>query len=33
MTKKEIALLAVDALKKEFPDAICSLTYKDPLQL
>ena len=33
MTKKEIAILAVDALKKEFPDAICSLTYKDPLQL
>lgn len=33
MRKKEIALKAVEALKKEFPDAICSLTYKDPLQL
>lgn len=33
MTKKQIALKAVDALKKEYPDAICSLTYDDPLQL
>ncbi|MCH5201635.1 MAG: endonuclease III [Oscillospiraceae bacterium] len=33
MRKKEIALLAVEALKKEFPDAECSLTYSDPLQL
>ena len=33
MTKKQIALLAVDALKQEYPDAICSLTYSDPLQL
>ncbi len=33
MTKKELALLAVEALKKEYPDAICSLEYKDPLQL
>lgn len=33
MRKKEIALKAVETLKKEFPDAICSLTYKDPLQL
>ena len=33
MRKKERALLAVEALKKEFPDAICSLTYSDPLQL
>ncbi len=33
MRKKEIALKAVEALKKEFPEAICSLTYKDPLQL
>ena len=33
MTKKERALKAVDALKKEYPDAICSLTYTDPLQL
>ncbi|MBE6824508.1 MAG: endonuclease III [Ruminococcaceae bacterium] len=33
MTKKQIALQAVNALKKEYPDAICSLTYTDPLQL
>lgn len=33
MTKKQIANLAVEALKKEFPDAICSLVYDDPLQL
>lgn len=33
MTKKQIALSAVEALKKEYPDAICSLTYDDPLQL
>jgi endonuclease-3 len=33
MTKKQRAALAVQALKKEYPDAICSLTYKDPLQL
>ncbi len=33
MTKKQIALSAVAALKKEYPDAICSLTYTDPLQL
>lgn len=33
MTKKEIALRAVQELKKEYPDAICSLTYTDPLQL
>ncbi len=33
MTKKQIALNAVEALKKEYPDAICSLTYDDPLQL
>ncbi len=33
MTKKQIAQMAVDALKKEYPDAICSLTYTDPLQL
>ena len=33
MTKNQIALQAVDALKKEYPDAICSLTYQDPLQL
>ncbi len=33
MTKKEIAIKAVEALKKEYPDAICSLVYTDPLQL
>ena len=33
MTKKELARLAVDALKAEYPDAICSLEYQDPLQL
>ena len=33
MTKKEIALNAIEALKKEYPDAICSLVYTDPLQL
>lgn len=33
MTKKQIALSAVRALKAEYPDAICSLTYTDPLQL
>ncbi|MVB12866.1 Ultraviolet N-glycosylase/AP lyase [Caprobacter fermentans] len=33
MTKKQRAILAIQALKKEYPDAICSLTYADPLQL
>lgn len=33
MKKKELALLAVDALKKEYPEAVCSLVYTDPLQL
>lgn len=33
MTKQETALLAVEALKKEYPDAICSLTYQEPLEL
>lgn len=33
MTKKQRALLAVEALKKEYPDDICSLTYTEPLQL
>lgn len=33
MTKKEIALSAVVALKKEYPDAKCSLDYETPLQL
>ena len=33
MTKKEIAQKAVEALKKEYPDGICSLRYQDPLEL
>lgn len=33
MTKKQIALLATEALKQEYPDAKCSLTYDTPLQL
>lgn len=32
MTKKQIALMAVEALKEAYPDAICSLAYTDPLQ-
>ena len=32
MTKKQIALMAVEALKNEYPDSICSLEYTDPLQ-
>ena len=33
MTKKERAAFCVAALKKEYPDALCSLEYNDPLQL
>ncbi len=33
MTKKQRALLCVEALEKEYPEAICSLDYEDPLQL
>lgn len=33
LTKKQIATNAVEALKNEYPDARCSLTYSDPLQL
>ncbi len=33
MTKKQIALSAVEALKKEYPDAICSLTADTPFEL
>ena len=33
MTKKERARLAVEALKAEYPGAVCSLEYRDPLQL
>ena len=33
MTKKQIALAAVEALRKEYPDAKCSLTYTKPHEL
>ncbi len=33
MTKKQRAALAVRALKAEYPDGICSLTCRNPLQL
>ncbi len=33
MTTSQIALKAVDVLKKEYPDAICSLQYSDPFEL
>ena len=33
MTRKELALAAVAALKAEYPDARCSLDYETPLQL
>lgn len=33
MTKKERALNAVEILKKEYPDAICSLTASNPFEL
>ena len=33
MTKKQRAALCVAALKEEYPDALCSLEYTDPLQL
>lgn len=33
MTKKQRAILCVEALEKEYPEAICSLNYSDPLQL
>lgn len=33
MTKKEIALSAVEALKKEYPDALCSLRASNPFEL
>ncbi len=33
ITPKERAALAVAALKKEYPNAVCSLVYTDPLQL
>ncbi|MCY1714831.1 endonuclease III [Caproiciproducens galactitolivorans] len=33
MTRKQRAALAVEALKKEYPDAMCSLDYTDAFQL
>lgn len=33
MTKKQRAISAVEALKKEYPEAICSLNYSDEFQL
>ena len=33
MTKQQIALAAVQALKEEYPDAQCPLSYRTPLQL
>ncbi len=33
MTKKQRAILAVDALKSLYPEAVCSLTASNPLQL
>lgn len=33
MTKKDRALMAIELLKKEFPDAICSLDYENPHEL
>ncbi len=33
VTKKEKAVMAVDALEKLYPDAKCSLTYKHPYEL
>ncbi len=33
ITPKQRAKLAVNALKNDYPDAVCSLTYTDPLQL
>ena len=33
MTDKAKAEKAVELLEKEYPDAVCSLVYTDPLQL
>lgn len=33
MTKKQRAALCVEALEKEYPDALCSLTASNPLEL
>lgn len=33
MSKKQLTLKSVEALKEAYPEAICSLVYSDPLQL
>ena len=33
MKKKDIALKAIELLKQEYPDAICSLEYRKPHEL
>lgn len=33
MRKKDLAIKAVEALEKRYPDAVCSLEYKDAFQL
>lgn len=33
MTEKERIIFIIDALKKEYPSAICSLNYNDPFEL
>ena len=33
MTKKQLTLKSVEALKEAYPEAICSIVYSDPLQL
>ncbi|MGN0660534.1 MAG: endonuclease III domain-containing protein, partial [Oscillospiraceae bacterium] len=33
MKKKEKALFVIEALKKRYPDAKCSLTYEKPYEL
>ena len=33
MTKKQRAAIAVELMKSEYPDAICSLNYQDAFQL
>lgn len=33
MTKKDLALFSIEALKTAYPDAVCSLTADNPLQL
>ena len=33
MTKKQLALKAVEALKSTYPDAVCSLNSENPLEL